>query len=53
MQKNKIKKIKQEEEEWMNEVKDENFKHSTYIALNYFYMGQSFYGQIILLYNEW
>ena len=24
----------------MNEVKDENFKHSTYIALNLFYMGQ-------------
>ena len=38
MQKNKIKK---EEEERINEVKDENFKHSTYIALNCFYMGQS------------
>ena len=38
VQKNKIKK---EEEERMNEVKDENFKHSTYIALNFFYMGQS------------
>ena len=32
----------EEEEERMNEVKDENFKHSTYIALNFFYMGQSF-----------
>ena len=38
MQKNKNKK---EEEERMNEVKDENFKHSTYIALSCFYMGQS------------
>ena len=28
------------EDEWMNEVKDENSKHSTYIALNWFYMGQ-------------
>ena len=37
----KIKIIKEEEEERMNEVKDENFKHSTYIALNCFYMGQS------------
>ena len=43
----KCKKIKkkeeeeEEEEERMNEVKDENFKHSTYIALNCFYMGQS------------
>ena len=34
-------KIKEEEEEWINEVKDENFKHSTYIALNCSYMGQS------------
>ena len=25
----------------MDEVKDENFKHGTYITLNYFYMGQS------------
>ena len=25
----------------MNEVKHENFKHRTYIALNCFYMGQS------------
>ena len=42
MQKNKIKnKIIEEEEERMKEVKDENFKHSTYIALNCFYMGQS------------
>ena len=32
-------KIKKEEEERMNKVKDENFKHSTYIALNCFYMG--------------
>ena len=32
----------EEEEERINEVKDENFKHSTYIALNFFYMGQSF-----------
>ena len=49
--KNKIKKKKkkkkeeeeeeEEEEERMNEVKDENFKHSTYIALSCFYMGQS------------
>ena len=43
----KIKKLKEEEEEEeeeeerMNEVKDENFKHSTYIALNCFCMGQS------------
>ena len=39
----KIKKIKKEEEEGerMNQVKDENFKHSTYIALNCFFMGQS------------
>ena len=35
------KKKKKEEEERMNEVKDENFKHSTYIALNGFYMGKS------------
>ena len=46
VQKNKIKKKEEEEEEEeeeerMNEVKDENFKHSTYIALNCFYMGQS------------
>ena len=44
MQKNKNKKIieeEEEEEERMKEVKDENFKHSTYIALNCFYMGQS------------
>ena len=42
MQKNKIKNkiIEEEEEERMKELKDENFKHSTYIALNYFYMGQ-------------
>ena len=33
--------IEEEEEERMKEVKDENFKHSTYIALNSFYMGQS------------
>ena len=25
----------------MNEVKDENFKHGTYITLNCFYMEQS------------
>ena len=25
----------------MNEVKDENFKHSAYMALNCFYTGQS------------
>ena len=38
----------------MNEVKDENFKHSTYIALNCFYMGQSdCCGLIIFLNNEW
>ena len=36
----KCKKIKEKEEEKLNEVKDENFKHSTYIALNCFYMGQ-------------
>ena len=42
MQKNKIKKkIIEEEEERMKEVKNENFKHSNYIALNCFYMGQS------------
>ena len=34
-------KIIKEEGERMKEVKDENFKHSTYIALNCFYMGQS------------
>ena len=33
--------IEEEEEERMKEVKNENFKHSTYIALNCFYMGQS------------
>ena len=50
----KCKKIKEEEEEKLNEVKDENFKHSTYIALNCFYMGQSdCCGLIIFLYNEW
>ena len=33
--------MKKEDEERMNEVKDENFKHSTNIALNCLYMGQS------------
>ena len=37
----KIKIIKKEEEERINEVKDKNFKHSVDIALNYFYIGQS------------
>ena len=43
MQKIKINKkiIIEEEEERMKEVKDENFKLSTYIALNCFYMRQS------------
>ena len=47
MQKKKKKKEGEEEEEEeeegerMNQVKDENFKHSTYIALNCFFMGQS------------
>ena len=41
--KKKKKKEEEEEEEGerMNQVKDENFKHSTYIALNCFFMGQS------------
>ena len=41
MQKNKKIKKEVEEGERMNQVKDENFKHSTYIALNCFFMGQS------------
>ena len=41
MQKNKKIKKEEEEGERMNQVKDENFKHSTYIALNCFFMGQS------------
>ena len=34
----------------MNEVKDENFKHSTYIAFTW---DNLYRGLIILLYNEW
>ena len=41
MQKKIIIIIIEEEEERMKEGKDENFKHSNYIALNCFYMGQS------------
>ena len=33
--------IIEEEEERMKQVKDESFKHSTYITLNCFYLGQS------------
>ena len=45
MQKKKKKKKKEEkkkknEEEWMNEVKDKNFKYSASMALNCFYIGQ-------------
>ena len=41
MQKKIIIIIIEEEEERMKEGKDENFKHSNYITLNCFYMGQS------------
>ena len=45
-------KIIKEEGERMKEVKDENFKHSNYIALNSFTWDNLYRGQIILLYNE-
>ena len=48
----KCKKIKEEEEEKLNEVKDENFKHSTYIALIAFTWDNLYRRLIILLYNE-
>ena len=35
----------------MNEVKDKNFKHSTYIALNFIW-DNLYHGLIILLYNK-
>ena len=34
------KKKEKEKNEWMNEVKDENFKYSASVALNCFYIGQ-------------
>ena len=37
----------------MNEVKDENFKHNAYMALNCFTQDNLYGKLILLLYNEW